>query len=95
MLESQTLAFMYGDRPSGFQWVLAERAGDRFRDFLRVLVDRIFHVCPCLPVYGDIIARFVRYDNLVRADEDNLSDLSVVISPFAGRIVFYEHDLSV
>ena len=56
MLESQALAFMDRDRPSGFQWVLAERAGDCLRDILRVLVDRIFHVCPCLPVYGDIVS---------------------------------------
>ena len=49
MLESQALAFMDRDRPSGFQWVLAERAGDCLRDILRVLVDRIFHVLSMSP----------------------------------------------
>lgn len=93
MFESQSLALVDGDRPSGFQRILAEGAGNGFGDFLCFGIDRIFYIVPGFLFDDDLVSFTVDYGYLVGINKYDLSDLPVIVPFFGRRVVFDEHDL--
>ena len=55
-LESQSLALVNGDRPSCFQRILTEGAGNGFGDFLCFGINRVFHIVPDFLFDDDLVS---------------------------------------
>ena len=92
-VEGQSLAFVDGDGPGELQGVLAEGAGGRFLDGLGLGVEGIFRIGPGLALDEDFRAVGVDDGQAVGRNRGDVPDFAVVVTPFARRVVFDEHDL--